>query len=89
MTNGRHFWGFEHTNIMNGDAHHVFRQVQLAWDRLTISMRKMYQASNVRPAGAYEVFSLDERAPDEYGASTERSTMSRNALQLLDNITLL
>jgi hypothetical protein len=50
---------------MNGDAHHVFRQVQLAWDKLKISMQKMYQASNVRPGGAYEVFSLDERAPDD------------------------
>ena len=50
---------------MNRDAHHVFRQVQLAWDHLTVSMQKMYQGSSVRPNGAHDIFSLDESAPDD------------------------
>jgi hypothetical protein len=50
---------------MNRNAHYVFKQVVLAWEQLTVSMQKMYQASSVRPTGGHDIFSLDEAAPDD------------------------
>jgi hypothetical protein len=50
---------------MNRDAQHIFLQVQAAWEKLTLSMQKMYMASQVRPGGAHEIFLLDNSAPDD------------------------
>jgi hypothetical protein len=58
-------WSLNRQGIMNRDANHVFKQVLTAWDQLMVSMKKMYPATSVRPAGGYDVFSLDEGTPEE------------------------
>jgi hypothetical protein len=50
---------------MNREAQHVFLRIQTAWDKLTLSMQKMYFASAVRPSSAYDIFRFDSAAPDD------------------------
>lgn len=50
---------------MHPDAYHVQKEVIAAWDRLRVSMRKMYQSTDVRPSHGYDIFKLDKAAGED------------------------
>ncbi|MGD9920592.1 MAG: hypothetical protein AB7V13_03970 [Pseudorhodoplanes sp.] len=50
---------------MHPDAYHVQKEVISAWERLRVSMQKMYQSTDVRPGAGHDIFKLNARAPDD------------------------
>nr|WP_314122998.1 hypothetical protein [uncultured Brevundimonas sp.] len=50
---------------MNREAHRVQSRVHTAWSKALLGLRQMDQSAAIRPDSAFDVFKLDQNAPDD------------------------